>query len=67
MIYSQICVNFKIIGKNGDNWVEEEYTKLKREGWNTPTCIPNTHQSCPNMQKSCLTTREARSSELYLA
>jgi len=32
-IYSQICVNFKILGKN-----EEERTKgLKRENWNAST------------------------------
>jgi len=37
MIHSQICVNFIILGKNGDNWAKEEYTKLKKEGWNTPT------------------------------
>jgi len=37
MIHSQIGVNFTILGKNGDNWAEGEYTNLKREGWNTPT------------------------------
>jgi len=40
-IYSQICVNFKILGKNGDNWAKEKYTKLKRESWNTSTLIKN--------------------------
>ena len=36
-IYSQICVNFKIRGKNGDNWTKGKYTKLKRESWNAST------------------------------
>ena len=29
MFYSQICVNFMILWKNGDDWAKEEYTKLK--------------------------------------
>jgi len=33
-IYSQICVNFKILGKNGNEMAKEEYTKLKGESWN---------------------------------
>ena len=33
-IYSQICVNFKILGKNGDDWAKIKYTKIKRECWN---------------------------------
>jgi len=38
MIYSQICVNFRILGKNGDNMAKgKKYTKLKRESWNTST------------------------------
>jgi len=37
IFYSQICVNFKFIGKNGDNWAKGKYTKLKRESWNTST------------------------------
>jgi len=45
MIYFPICVNFKILGKNGDNWAKEEYTKLKREGWNTPT-LTKAAQTC---------------------
>ena len=36
-IYSQIYVNFRILGKDGDNWAKEEYTKLKRESWNAST------------------------------
>ena len=40
MIYSQIYVNFIILGKNGDDWAKVEYTKLKKESWNAPT-----HQS----------------------
>jgi len=31
MIYYQLCVNFKILGQNGDDWEKGEYTKLKRE------------------------------------
>jgi len=30
MIYSQIDVNFRILGKNGHNWEKGEYTKLKK-------------------------------------
>jgi len=36
-IYSQICVNFRIPGKKGDNWEKGKYTKLKRESWNAST------------------------------
>ena len=36
-IYFQICVNFIILEKNGDDWEKGEYTKLKRESWNAPT------------------------------
>ena len=27
-----IYVNFRFLGKNGDKWAKEKYTKLKREG-----------------------------------
>jgi len=37
MIYSQICVYFKILGRNGDERAKGEYTELKRESWNAPT------------------------------
>jgi len=30
-IYSQICVNFRIPGKNGDERAKREETKIKRE------------------------------------
>jgi len=33
-IYSQICDNFRILGKNEEE--KGEYTKLKRESWNAP-------------------------------
>jgi len=36
-IYSQISINFRIIGNSGDNWAKGKYTKLKRESWNTST------------------------------
>jgi len=47
MIYSQICVNFKILGKNGDERATGEYTKLKRESWNAQTLT----QADPNSPK----------------
>ena len=37
MIYFQIFVNFRILGKNGDNYAKGKYTKLKRESWNAST------------------------------
>ena len=37
MIYFQICVNFRILGNNGDNWAKGKYIKLKRESWNAST------------------------------
>jgi len=61
MIYSQICVNFRILGKNEDDWVKGEYTKLKIERWNTPTLTkvrPNSLK--PNAP------RGSRSNELNL-
>jgi len=48
MISSHICVNFRILGKNEDDWAKEEYTKLKRESWNAPS----THQSSPKTHLS---------------
>jgi len=36
-IYSQICIIFKVLGKNGDIWTKGKYTKLKRESWNAST------------------------------
>jgi len=36
MIYSQICVNSKILGKNENDWAKGEYKKLKRGSWNAP-------------------------------
>jgi len=39
MIYYKICVNFRILGKNGDNWAKGKYSKLKRETWNASTLI----------------------------
>jgi len=44
MSYFQICVNFRILGKNGDDWKKREYTKPKSESWNPPTlskALPN--------------------------
>jgi len=37
MIYSQICVNFRILWINRDEKEKGEYTKIKRESWNAPT------------------------------
>jgi len=48
MIYSQIYVNFNILGKNEDDWAKGEYTKLKRESWNTQTLT----KIAPNLQKA---------------
>jgi len=36
MIYSQICANIRILGKNGNDWTKGEYTELKKETWNSP-------------------------------
>jgi len=45
-IYSQICVNFRIVGKNGDDWAKKEYTKLRRESWNAST-LNKAHPNSP--------------------
>jgi len=34
-IYSQVCVNLRIIGKNGDDWVKDIQSSKKKR-WNTP-------------------------------
>jgi len=36
-IYSQFFVNFRILGKNGDDWAKGENTKLKWGSLNAPT------------------------------
>jgi len=54
-IYSQIGVNFRILGKNENNWAKGEYTKIKKGRLE----YTSTHQSCPNAQKSHVTTTKS--------
>jgi len=56
---SYLCVNFRILGKNGDDWAKGEYTKLKRESWNAPELT----KARPNSLKPN-TTSGSHSSEL---
>jgi len=40
VFYSQIFgVNFRFLGKNGDDWVKEEEYKRKRDSWKARECI----------------------------
>jgi len=55
-IYSQICVNFKIPGKDGDERAKEEYTKIKKGKLEHS----NTRPSSPKLVAS----RGSRPSEL---
>jgi len=67
MIYSQICVNFKILGNNRDNWAKGEYTKLKMENWNIPASpkLPQTPKK-PRRQWISLKQAHSRLSEVAL-
>jgi len=62
MIYSQICVNFRILGKKGDDWAKREYTKLKRESRNAPV-LTKARLNSPKLD----TPRGSRSHKLNTA
>jgi len=63
MIYFQIFVNFRFLGKNGDNWAKGKYTKLKRESCNAST-LTKVAQTCKKAKMSPVDLTQASSISL---